>query len=263
MRAALAASFAFVIALSGAFSGPAMAQDTNACVSAYERGQVDRRAGHFDAARTSFATCTAEGCPTVVKERCVQFARDLEGAQPTLTVVVHDASGHDVSAVRVSLDGAAATPLPTTALRVDPGEHTLRVETDLGATEQHVVVREGEKNRRVELAVGAAAVEKPTEATSSKPIAAWAMTGVGAVGLVSAGVLSAIGWGIYGNLSSTCGHACNESQVAPLRAIWPAAFVALGVGLVAGGVGVALFAVHGKRRDTAIVIAPGLVAGTF
>jgi hypothetical protein len=47
--------------------------------------------------------------------------------------------------------------------------------------------------------------------------------------------------------------------------IWPAAFVALGVGVVAGAIAVALFAVHGKRKDTAaaMIIAPGFVAGTF
>jgi hypothetical protein len=253
---------AFAVAVV-AFATPAIAQDTNACVTAYEKGQVERRAGHFDGARESFATCTEEGCPSVVKERCVQFARDLEAAQPTLIVVVHDSSGRDVSAVRVALDGAAAKALPSTALRVDPGEHTLRVETDLGAAEQHVVVREGEKNRRVELAVGATPERLTTTTTSSKPIAAFAMTGVAGAGLLAAGVLSAVGWGIYGNLSSTCGHGCSEDQVAPLRVIWPASFVALGVGLIAGGVAIALFAVHGKPRESALVIAPGLVAGTF
>jgi hypothetical protein len=168
-----------------------------------------------------------------------------------------------VSGVRVALDGAAATTLPSTALRVDPGEHTLRVETDLGNAEQHVVVHEGEKNRRVELAVTAKAVPISQPATSSKPIAAWTLVGVGGVSLVTAGVLSAIGWGIYGSLSSTCGHGCSEDKVAPLRTIWPAAFVALGIGVLAGAVGVTLFALHGKRSDTALVVAPGIVAGTF
>jgi hypothetical protein len=257
VRIALAA---FVLA----FASPAIAQDTNACVSAYERGQVDRRAGHFDGAREAFATCTAEGCPSVVKERCVQFARDLEAAQPTLIVVVHDETGHDVGAVRVALDGAAASPLPSTALRVDPGEHTLRVETGLGNAEQRLVVREGEKNRRVELAVGRAIIARmePTP-SSTTPIAAWTFTGIGALGVVTAGVLSAVGWGMYGNLSSQCGHQCSDDRVAPLRTVWTAAFIPLGIGLIAGGVAVALFVSHGKRSDTALVVTPGFVAGTF
>jgi hypothetical protein len=248
------AAFAFF-----AFATPALAQDTNACVSAYERGQVDRRAGHFDSARASFATCTDEGCPTVVKERCVQFARDLEAAQPTVIVVVRDASGHDVAGARVALDGAAATPLPSTALRVDPGEHSLRVETSLGVSEQRVVVREGDKDRRVELTVSEPLVEK----TTSKPVAAWAVTIGAGVALATAGVLSAAGWGIYSNLSSSCGHSCKDSDVAPLRAIWPAAFVALGVGVVAGAIGVTLFVTHPKKRDAAWIIGPGGFAGTF
>ncbi len=254
---------AFAVTFFGALATPAIAQDTNACVSAYERGQVDRRAGHFDSARASFATCTAEGCPMVVKERCVQFARDLESAQPTVIVVVRDHAARDVAGARVALDGAAATPLPSTALRIDPGEHTLRVETSAGAAEQHVVVREGEKDRRVELTVGATGTEPLVEKTTSKPVAAWAFTIGAGVALATAGVLSGVGWGIYSDLSSSCGHKCDPSQVAPLTVIWPAAFVALGVGVLAGAIGLTLFVVHPKKREAAWVIGPGGFAGTF
>ena len=252
----LVPSFGVLVVI--AWAASALADDPSACVTAYEHGQVNRRDGHFDGARADFATCTADACPAFVRERCLQFARDLEVAQPTVIVVARDAHRRDLPNARIAIDGAIADTAPSVAMRLDPGAHTFRLDAGAASVEQRIVLREGEKDRRVELVAGDLEPPKPrvTVVTTSKPVGAWIMTGVAATAFASAAAMSATGWGIYASLSSpsSCGHACTDAQVAPLRVLWPGAFVALGVGVVSGVVAVILYVTHRRPpRELAIL----------
>jgi hypothetical protein len=256
-----------VAALLVAIAVPARADDSEKgdCLAAHEQGQVARRGGHFDEARRLFGRCMLDACPTPVRKRCAELAQSVEAVQPSVILAARDAAGKDIGpGARLSIDGGAPRDLPATALRLDPGEHLLRIEVEgRAAIEARVLVREGERERRIEMSEAAAPASPPTEhagtpvaepspgqdsTSTGAPLAAWISAALSGVALVSAATTSAIGWGIRSHLSGTCSPACSQEQVQPLRVLWPVSFVALGVGLVSGAVAAVLFV---KPRDSA------------
>jgi hypothetical protein len=228
----------------------AWADDKNDCQSAHEQGQLARREGRFDDARAAFATCQADACPAVVRSRCAEFARELETAQPSVVIIVRDPQGAEASGARIRVDGAAPVDVSAMGLRLNPGSHTFVVEAvGFPSVERTITLPEGLKNMQV--AFSLARAELPSAEPLARPTsttAAWAFTITGGVSLVAAGALSGAGWVIHSNLKSSCGAAgCSEGQVEPLRVLWPASFVALGVAAVSGVVATILFATHSSE----------------
>jgi hypothetical protein len=234
-----------VLALVLAVPSRALADDDkSACLAEHEAGQLSRRAGHFDNAREQFASCTADACPPPVQKRCVAFLAELDAAQPTVVIAVRDLDGHDVvHGVSMTLDGGSPREVPATALRLDPGEHSLRIVRGTSPpSERSFILREGEKDRRVELvleregaAVPAAEPRGHKVGTSSRVL--FGVSGVAILGAIST---SAAGWAVRGHLESACQPRCTASQVEPLRVLWPTSFTLLGVGVVSGAIALTL-----------------------
>ena len=235
------------------FPARAWADDKADCLSAHEGGQLARRDGHFDRAREAFAACQADACPVVMRSRCAEFARDLEAAQPSVVVIVRDAEGADVGGASVRVDDAPPVESSAMGMRLNPGSHMLRVEAaGFRPVERMFTLPEGFKNMQVIL------LERPVLPSTepvprSKPAtAAWAFGIASGVSLVAAGALGGAGWVMHASLKSSCGGAgCSESQVEPLRVLWPAAFAALGVAVVSGVVATVLIVSHPREHANA------------
>jgi hypothetical protein len=147
-----------IAALIAFASPPAAADVTKAqCVDANTNAQSLRRDGSFAEARAMLAVCGDPQCPALVRDDCTRQLDALEQLQPTVVLDAKDRSGADRSAVRVKVDGrAVAEKLDGTPLPVDRGEHTFVFEADGEApVTLTVVVREGEKSRRVSVTLGA------------------------------------------------------------------------------------------------------------
>jgi hypothetical protein len=238
------------------------------CLVDYEEGQIAQKAGQFERARATFADCMRAECPRTIQGRCGILAQNLEAAQPSTLVVAQGPDGHDVVGARVSFDGRAAVRIPVTATRLDPGEHIVRVEADgFAPSEQRFILREGEKDRRIEVAlhpVGATAPGRgeppPSEGGPGPgriPASTWILGGIAAASLVGAAALSAIGWTMHDHLASTCKPICSRDQIAPVRTVWITAFVALGVGVVTGSTAAVLFVNrHGPTATTGRAVDP-------
>jgi hypothetical protein len=144
----------------------------------------------------------------------------------------------------MTIDGGSPRDVPTTALRVDPGEHVLVVSTGVSSPiERPFVVREGERDKRIDLVLGADRSQSTVVAAPGPRMVsttARVLFGVSAVSLLGAGTTSAVGWGIRSHLASTCSPTCTASQVEPLRVLWPTSFIALGVGVVSGALAATL-----------------------
>jgi len=152
----LAASVAIVTALSPT---SALADMTKAqCIEANTNGQELRREGKMSAAREQLRQCADASCPSIVRDDCTKRLDDLERAQPTIIFEAKDGAGNDLGAVKVTVDGLPlADRLAGTPLAVDPGEHTFTFETAGQPTSQKkLVLREGEKDRRERITLGAA-----------------------------------------------------------------------------------------------------------
>jgi hypothetical protein len=128
---------------------------------------------------------------------------DLERAQPTILFDVKDASGADAIAVKVTLDGHPLTDkLQGSALPFDPGEHVFTF-TLVGhdPVTRRFLVKEGEKDRRERIVMGATPEASAPPATpaapppSPTPTPPPAMTGLGAQRIVG---LTTGGFGVAG-----------------------------------------------------------------
>jgi hypothetical protein len=275
-RAALT-SCAFTVLAVAALDAPAASPSKAQCVAANESAQDLRRDGRLHEARGHLATCLSTSCPRPVREDCAQRLADVEAAMPTAVFVVKDASGNDVGEVRVTVDGA---PLAQTAageaVAMDPGEHRFAFEAPgFRATETTVVLREGEKKRRLmvslepisqaseppatETAAPAVVSAAPSEAANGRPGAAMRTTGLV---LGAAGVAAGIAGGIFGVLAKTTyDRSASECPAAPCSVqssddrktafgqatTSDVAFAAAGV-LVAAGVVLYVTAPHGASK---------------
>lgn len=174
------------------------------CLNANNNSVQLRNDGKLRAARAQLLICAAQSCPADVRKECIRRVDEVNTQIPTVTFEPKDAAGGDLSAVKVTMDGEALTDrLEGTALSIDPGVHTFVFETEGQApVQKQLVLREGIKDRREEVAFGTQSptgVARPSRTSPLVPpptppetdgsglgtqkIAALVAGGVGVVGL--------------------------------------------------------------------------------
>jgi hypothetical protein len=133
------------------------------CISANESAQALRQAGKLRDARSTLSVCMASSCPGPVREDCGQRLEDLQSAIPTVVFDIKDAAGRDLLGVQVSIDGNAPAAAGVTAVPLDPGPHAFHFEA-AGAppVDESLVLREGERDRRVSVVIGSPSATTPT-----------------------------------------------------------------------------------------------------
>jgi hypothetical protein len=259
MRTHLAISVAMIAIL--ATAGGARAEDKQACVSAYEKAQQLRAEAKLRSAREQLLVCSRQECPALVRQDCAQWMGELQNAIPSVVVAARDGTGHDLLAVRVSIDGVVVVEsLDGKPLVLDPGPHRFKYES-AGATpvEEQVLVREGERNRPITVTFTRSAPptsgdEHRPEAPPGKPgppIVAYGLIGLGAVALGAALYFDLKANGDARTLRDVCAPSCKQDDVDSVQAKYVAAGVSLGVGIVAVGVGTALLLVRPSAKASA------------
>jgi hypothetical protein len=237
--AALAALVALVTPRPAAAADP-----VEACAEASEQGQVLRDRGDLRAARDLLVKCASSDCPAVIRGDCAGWLAAVDGKMPSIVVRAKDREGGDQVDVRVLFDGKeVAAKLDGRAIPVDPGQHTLRFEQPGSPpVEQAILVREGEKNRFVDVVLGAAPPPPPPAAEGGFriPAASWVLAGVAVVGGVGFTVFGLSAKNEVDKMRSTCAPNCLEADVDAARRDSIIANVSLGVGAAALGVAVVL-----------------------
>ena len=181
-----------LLALVGAFvvAGTARADDA-ACVAASEQSLTLRKEDKLHDTLKQLATCADPSCPAEVREECTRRIDEVNAAMPTIIFGAKDGAGNDREQATVTVDGKKlTTALDGRAVAIDPGEHTLRFEAPgEKPVEKTIVVREGEKDRREIVVIGAPPPQTPT--APARAPSAWnaqRVLGLGAMGLGVAGV---------------------------------------------------------------------------
>jgi hypothetical protein len=222
------------------------------CVEASEQAQKLRDEHKLQMARDQLLVCVRESCPAIVRKDCTDWLAGIESSLPSVVLRARDASGADLSAVRVTLDDKPLfDKLDGKSLFIDPGRHKFHFETEgRPPVDQEVVISEGEKNRAVTAvfgggggADGANVAVDTSQLDSSKrsfvlPIVFGAL---GVVALGSWGYFGLTGMSDYNGLESGCGKTktCLQSDVDSVHTKFVVADVSLGIGvasLVVGGV---------------------------
>ncbi len=227
-----------------------------ACAMSYESSQVLEKEGKLRGARVEANSCGAAACPGFIRDACQKLLSDLDAVQPTVVFSVQDASGADLTDVKVELDGQPFLDrLGAEAVPVDPGEHTLRFVRD-GAPplEQHVLIRTAEKNRILRVtftqasspsAATVAATPAPAAGQTRGPL--WpslVVGGVGAATVVASVVVGVSGQSSANDLRTSCAPHCSSASVSSVNTRLVASDVLTGVGIAGVAVGAVLFFVR-------------------
>jgi hypothetical protein len=269
---------------------PALADPTKEqCIDANAMGQHLRHDSKLAAARAQLQACAVAACPSIIRSDCIKRLDELDKIQPAIVFEAKDASGNDLSAVQVTMDGAVvANKLDGAPLTVDPGEHVF-VFTAQGqppVTKRLVVAERGEV-RTERVVIGAATPLPPSPAPASlspalpspapTPSAPQGMSTLRAIGLVSGGVgLAGIGVGsVFGILTGSAVHSQNAACASPTscsdraaalsdHSTWTTDGAISTVAFVAGGAllaaGVTMFVLGGSHSESAtgLVVLPAL-----
>jgi hypothetical protein len=267
------------------------------CAAAYEKTQALRDSGQLRDARLQAIACSAPTCSEYVTKDCLQWVIEIDAILPTVVFTADDGAGADIVAVRVTVDGqTAAEKLDGKAISLDPGEHVVRFEMASATTiEQKVLIRQGEKNRRLSASFKKAlplplppqpltappakptvlaAPETPVVPTPSPrrggvPVWAWVSGGAGVVALgVSAG-FGASALSAHSKLVTACGGdparcpKSTEGETRPLadqRTLDRNVFLGLAaagvVGISAAMIGIATAPSKASTPRTSFLFAP-------
>jgi hypothetical protein len=202
-----------VAAPSARADGPSKSE----CAAANETAQDLRTSGKLQEARRKLAICTADTCPGPIREDCGQRLQELESAVPTIMFEAVDAVGHDLTSVRVVMDGhALAQQLGGTALEVDPGEHRFVFDSaGFQEASETFVIREGEHNRNLRVVLQA--IASPSVGGPEGETQRWlglGLGGAGAAGLIVGTIFGLVSKSTYDHaFHDECGGNANDCSV--------------------------------------------------
>jgi hypothetical protein len=195
------------------------------CLAASEASFKAGNQHKLRAERSQLLVCAATSCPADIRKECVSRVDEVNAQIPTIIFAAKDASGADLSAVKVSMDGEVlAERLEGIALSVDPGEHTFTYETTgQPPLTKKLVVQEAQKDRRESVMFGrptilpgsAAGTTQTTEARTptghglgAQKILALVTGGIGIAGLGVGAAFGVVALSKKSNAESLCPNAC-------------------------------------------------------
>ncbi|HEY3817638.1 MAG TPA: hypothetical protein VGL81_10725 [Polyangiaceae bacterium] len=242
------------------------------CIDADTNAQSLRRAGKLAEARATLAVCGDAQCPALVRDDCTRQLDAIAQVQPTIVFDAKDPVGADLSAVRVTVDGAPlAERLDGTALPVDPGAHSFVFEVSgQPAVTVSLVVKEGETGRRERVTVGRPAPkpDRGDEGRASPESGLRRTLGLTAAALGAAGLGAGVVFGVLAASKWSATKAdCSEgdcpsySQAVTDRGATVTDGTIATVSLLVGGAllagGAALFFTSGPVTGVAPTVGPG------
>jgi hypothetical protein len=168
-----ALAVAAVLATATSAAPPLLAADPTIgdCLQAAE-ASLKLRADHkLRLTRTQLLVCSSPSCPAEVRQECMKRIDDVNAAAPTIVLTVKSAALHELTAVKVSVDGqVVADHLDGSALSIDPGAHEFKFESP-GAPPaiQTIILHEGEKDRRETVVLGGSTAPSGAERATPEP----------------------------------------------------------------------------------------------
>lgn len=264
---------ALFTALTASLAG-AQAVEQQGCNEDYVAAQRTRKEGKLLAAREHLLACSRELCMDIIERDCATWLGEVDQSTPTVVVFARDRWGDETLEVRVLIDGAIARDvLDAKAIAVDPGPHTFRFETVDGTpVEQKVILREGEKNRRLDVrfGVGGAGDSERVPGDDDGLIRfewsdlGWVLGGAGVGALAGATLFFASASAAESDLDdAACAPACPKASRDAIDRQRTNARVLFGLGAasVIGGIALVMFANDGEsgtafRAPLDVAIAP-------
>jgi hypothetical protein len=221
VRAISKVVFPFLLGALASIPSVAAAQDADACINANESAVTLRKAHKLIDERAALSACAASSCPEAVRASCQQRLAQLNQAIPSIIFIVKDGEGHDLSGVKLTIDGALkGDRLDGSSISLDAGDHEFRFEVPGQApVVRHFVLHEKEQNRSETVVIGAASA--PQRASTASPSESAGGTGrtqrtigvvvggVGLAGLAVGGLFGAFSLSAHNGYQRYCGASAN------------------------------------------------------
>jgi hypothetical protein len=215
-----------------------------ACTAAYTGAQRLRKKGALTAARKELTLCASPSCSSVLRDDCTRWLAEVAALMPSLVIAARGPSGDDAMDVQVLVDGTVlADRIGGVPVELDPGPHRLRFEMQ-GAqpVEKDVVVREGERARRIDVAFVAGSASASASASEAPPgeprqpgrpipTLAWVLGGVGAAALAVGIGFEIDGLSKRSSLGACFGN-CSRDDVDAAKRSFTIGDIATGIGIV-------------------------------
>ncbi len=193
---------------------------TAECLAATESSVKLGNDHKLRAERAQLLVCSAASCPKDIRKDCASQVEAVSAQIPTIIFDAKDASGADINAVKVTMDGEVlAERLEGTALSIDPGEHAFAFETaGQPLVTRKLTIQQAQKDRHERITFGTIppapspnTVPTPSvQESTSEPVAAPISHGrrtagwvIGSVGLAGLGAGIAL-WAIASGKRSDC-----------------------------------------------------------
>lgn len=133
-------------------SAPTTRSDTAVCLTAHAEAQRQRTRGALLEARRQLMVCSSMLCPALVRDDCNKRLKEVIEATPSAIFGAVDEDGHDTSNVKVYLDDKLLqSHLSGRPEQLDPGRYTVRFEYGDKQASRNLVLKEGERGRRVDV----------------------------------------------------------------------------------------------------------------
>ncbi len=247
----LAVAVAVLAVLAGARGNEARADEKGECSAKYQSAQRSRAAGKLTLARADLLRCAEPTCPTFVSNDCKTWLAEVDDELPTLVYAVLDSNGGDVPNGVIRVDGVAV-PSATDGLghAVDPGEHLVEARAGGESLRQQIIVRVGERARRIELRL--AVDPSPLGESGStpavrgrSPLGAYVLGGVGVAAIAVGTALWITGSNAARTYNASCeSTGCTEDERDSAHRQLVAGDILWGAGLAAGIGAVAVLLTH-------------------
>jgi hypothetical protein len=243
------ASLLLAVALSALASRAAAQADVAACVADHKLVQTARESGHFLEGRDAAGRCAQASCPQLIRQDCAAWYVDLADSTPSIVLDVHDRAGHDIAEPSVTLD-ERALDMHGRAVSLDPGTHALHVTAaGFAAHSERIMLRQGEKNRRISIELQPLSVSAPVEPLAPRRFEPVVIT-LGVIGV--AGLATFAGLGLAGKLQNNdlddCKPGCASGDVDRVNHMYLGANIAAALGGSAAVAATVLYVLDRKRE---------------
>ncbi len=189
-----------------------------ACIEASDRAQQLRDERLWVLASKELLACSQEICPRPVRANCQKWRAELEQAMPSVLIQVQ-ADGKDAPESKVMIDDLPVE-LVGTAIPLGPGTHVFSATLGRRAVSLRMLVLEGEKNRKVVLALEP---EPPPEFVSVAPARVRLLPAgpfvLGGVSLVGFGLFVGLGLDGKARLTSLEANPCAASRTCDVTVV--------------------------------------------
>lgn len=244
---------ATLAALSAISVAPPAAAGKKECAASYVEAQKLKAQSSFKKAREQLLICAKDECLEAVRKDCVAWLDEVAASLPSIVIEAKGPDGKETFDVKVSIDGeVVAEKLDVKAIEVDPGTHKLVLEyAGEPPVEQELIVRQGQKNKIIEVSFAKKSAPKPAAAEpepdtaepdpkpssgGKPPVISYVLGGVGLVALGASAYFWLGASGEESDLeSSKCEPNCDSSDVDSIEQKRLIGDIALGVGVAAIG----------------------------